>query len=232
MFVICVFRKSGYCRILNQYFFAHANGFVSWHRIKHGKLFKNVSRWNLDPTIRFSLDAVIQADTPIKQCCNFSRYFLALETDKDMSWFMSKQEIIALSGVVHKVNNTGPCTEHCGTPYESVTLSFLRICAYFSNKKKTKFESAQIFHTNLQIYLSIYNVAWLMVSKTAEKSKKVRTVTYANFFETLRKCRPTSFHWNVDYVNDGSYQYVNTIFQHTCRNRIQITWFLLLAISF
>ena len=36
---------------------------------------------------------------------------------------MSKLEIIALSGVVYKVKNTGPSTEPCGTPYESVTLS-------------------------------------------------------------------------------------------------------------
>ena len=36
---------------------------------------------------------------------------------------MSKLEIIALSGVVYKVKSTGPSTEPCGTPYESVTLS-------------------------------------------------------------------------------------------------------------
>ena len=35
-----------------------------------------------------------------------------------------KTKIIALSGVVYKVKkNTGPSTEPCGTPYESVTLS-------------------------------------------------------------------------------------------------------------
>ena len=44
-----------------------------------------------------------------------------------------------------------------------------------------------------------------------------------SFFEILRKC--TSFHWNVNYVSDGSYYYVKTIFQHACRNGIQITWF-------
>ena len=36
---------------------------------------------------------------------------------------MSKLEIIALSGVVYKVKSTGPSTEPCGTPCESVTLS-------------------------------------------------------------------------------------------------------------
>ena len=36
---------------------------------------------------------------------------------------MSKLEIIALSGVVYRVKKTGPSTEPCGTPYESVTLS-------------------------------------------------------------------------------------------------------------
>ena len=71
---------------------------------------------------------------------------------------MSKLEIIALSGVVYKVKSTGPSTEPCGTPYESVTLSekvclFLRTGAYFANKKKTKFEPGQIFHTNQKVYL-------------------------------------------------------------------------------
>ena len=32
--------------------------------------------------LSFSLDPVIQADTPIKQCCNFSRDSFTLETDK------------------------------------------------------------------------------------------------------------------------------------------------------
>ena len=36
---------------------------------------------------------------------------------------MSKLDIIALSGVVYKVKGTGPSTEPCGTPYDSVTLS-------------------------------------------------------------------------------------------------------------
>ena len=35
-------------------------------------------------TRSFSLDPVIQVDTAITQCCNFSRDFLALETDGDM----------------------------------------------------------------------------------------------------------------------------------------------------
>ena len=34
--------------------------------------------------IFFLGDPVIQADTPIKQCCNFSRDSLAFETDWDM----------------------------------------------------------------------------------------------------------------------------------------------------
>ena len=39
--------------------------------IKHKELFKIFSRFSLDP--------VIQADTAITQCCNFSRDSLALE---------------------------------------------------------------------------------------------------------------------------------------------------------
>ena len=73
---------------------------------------------------------------------------------------MSKLEIIALSGLVCKEKNTGPSTEPCGTPYESVTLSdrvslkLLRMVAYFANEKKTK------FHTNQKVYLLMVNVAW------------------------------------------------------------------------
>ena len=36
---------------------------------------------------------------------------------------MSELDIMALSGVVYKGKSTGPSTEPCGTPYESVTLS-------------------------------------------------------------------------------------------------------------
>ena len=35
---------------------------------------------------------------------------------------MSKVDIIVVSGVVHGVKITGPSTQPCGTPYESVTL--------------------------------------------------------------------------------------------------------------
>ena len=36
---------------------------------------------------------------------------------------MSTLDIIALSGVIKKAKSTGPSTEPCGTPFESVTLS-------------------------------------------------------------------------------------------------------------
>ena len=36
------------------------------------------------PWLSFTFDPVIQADTPIKQCPNFSRDSLAFETDNDM----------------------------------------------------------------------------------------------------------------------------------------------------
>ena len=67
-------------------------------------------------------------------------------------WFMSKLEIIALSGVMYKVKRTGLST------YESMTLSdsvfiFLRIGSYFANKKKTKFEPGHLFHTNQKLLL-------------------------------------------------------------------------------
>ena len=54
---------------------------------------------------------------------------------------MSKLEIIVLSGVVYnKVKSTGPSTEPCGTPYESVLLSdrvslILRIGLYLNFAK-------------------------------------------------------------------------------------------------
>ena len=58
--------------------------------------------------------------------------------------------------------------------YMTECLYFLRIVAYFPNKKKTKFEPAQILHTNLSLFV---NVAWSMVSKAVDKSRKVRAVT-------------------------------------------------------
>ena len=72
---------------------------------------------------------------------------------------MSKLDIIALSGVVYKVKSTGPSTEPCGTPYESMSL-FLLIGAYFANKKKTKFEPGQISHTNQKVYLLMWHGQW------------------------------------------------------------------------
>ena len=36
---------------------------------------------------------------------------------------MSQLEILALGAVVYMVKSSGPRTEPCGTPYESVTLS-------------------------------------------------------------------------------------------------------------
>ena len=65
--------------------------------------------------------------------------------------------MIALSGVVYRVKSTGPSTEPCGTPYESLTkcIQFLRIGAYCVNKKKTKFEPVKIFQTNLKVHLLI-----------------------------------------------------------------------------
>ena len=50
---------------------------------------------------------------------------------------MSKLTVIALSGEVYRVKITGPSTEPCGTPYESVTLSdkvsfiFMVWCIFF-----------------------------------------------------------------------------------------------------
>ena len=54
-------------------------------------------------------------------------------------------------------------------------LSFLQIDAHHTNKNKTKFAPDQILHTNLKVYF--VNVAWSMVSKTGDKSSKVRAVT-------------------------------------------------------
>ena len=93
MFGICVFRL--FFRLQSNSaprFLADVDGLVSWPRSKHGKLFNNFSRWSLVPIRRnsyllglsFSLDPVIQADIPIKQCCNFSRDSFAFETDRDM----------------------------------------------------------------------------------------------------------------------------------------------------
>ena len=52
---------------------------------------------------------------------------------------------------------------------------YLRIGAYFSNKKKTKFEPGLIFNTNLRV-LSV-KTSWSMVSNAADKSSRVRAGT-------------------------------------------------------
>ena len=55
---------------------------------------------------------------------------------------MSKLHIIALSGVVYEVKSSGPSTEPCGTPYESMPLSdkvsliFLWIGVYLAIRRK------------------------------------------------------------------------------------------------
>ena len=55
---------------------------------------------------------------------------------------MSKLEMIALSGVVYRVKK-----------HWSQHRALWNSVDYFSNKKKTKFEPAQIFHTNLKVHL-------------------------------------------------------------------------------
>ena len=55
---------------------------------------------------------------------------------------MSKRETIALSVVMYKVKSTGPSTESCGNPYESVPLSdkvsliFTDWCLFCKKAKK------------------------------------------------------------------------------------------------
>ena len=65
---------------------------------------------------------------------------------------MSKLKMIAPSDLVFKVKSSGLSTDPCGAAYESAALSeclyFLRIEAYFVNKKKTN-----LSHTNLKVYL-------------------------------------------------------------------------------
>ena len=56
---------------------------------------------------------------------------------------------------VCRVKSTGPSTEPCGTPYESVILSdrvsfFYGLVPILQIRKKI--EPAQIFHTNLKMY--------------------------------------------------------------------------------
>ena len=43
---------------------------------------------------------------------------------------MSKLDNIALSGVVYKVKSSGPSTDPCVTPYESVSTQSIR---YYNN---------------------------------------------------------------------------------------------------
>ena len=72
---------------------------------------------------------------------------------------MSNLEIIALIEwcSVYRVESTCPSTEPHGTPYESVTLSD-RVSLFFTVlilQMRKKDEPAQIFHTDMKVYLLI-----------------------------------------------------------------------------
>ena len=91
MFGICVFRNSGYCRILHQDFWLMQMDLcldlelsMEFFFFFPGEVLVSMRRNSLSPGLSFSLDPVIQADTAIKQCNNFSRDSFALETDRDM----------------------------------------------------------------------------------------------------------------------------------------------------
>ena len=64
-------------------------------------------------------------------------------------WFMSKLEMIALSGVVYRVKSTGPSTEPCGTPYESVTSSVNNChCLWFDTSSIATSQLSQLLILN------------------------------------------------------------------------------------
>ena len=91
MFEICVFGNSGYCRIPHQDFWLMQTDLCLGLELSMGNYAKFFSRWSLVPIrinygllgLGFSIDPVVQADTPIKQCCNFPRNSLAFETDTE-----------------------------------------------------------------------------------------------------------------------------------------------------
>ena len=60
--------------------------------------------------LSFSFDPVIQADTAITQCCNFSRDSLALETDRDIIFHLSISGIEMVVYVKTGDNNTEWCS--------------------------------------------------------------------------------------------------------------------------
>ena len=81
----------------------------------------------------FSLDPVIQADTPINQCCNFSRYSLAFETVRDMYIEVSS----ALNKVVYvktRDNNAEWCSVQSSVIYY-ITKIILKIQIYFNSNQ-------------------------------------------------------------------------------------------------
>ena len=73
---------------------------------------------------------------------------------------MSKLEIIALSGVVYKVKSTGPSTEPCETPYESVTsfeksvFNFYGLVPILQIRRKPNLSMARYYYYILLITLN------------------------------------------------------------------------------
>ena len=73
MFAICVFGNSSYCPILHQDFWLMQIDLCLDLEVSMG----NYLRFFL-LGLNFSLEPVIQADTAITQCCNFTTRFLSV----------------------------------------------------------------------------------------------------------------------------------------------------------
>ena len=96
MFGICVFWNSGYWQI-HQDFWLMQMDLCPGLKLSMKNYARISTRRSLVPIrityvllgLSFSLDPVIQADTHIKRCCNFSRDSLTFKTDGDMYIWVS-----------------------------------------------------------------------------------------------------------------------------------------------
>ena len=111
-------------------------------------------------------------------------------------WLISRLEIIALSGVVYKVQSSGPSTEPRGIPYGSATSW---IATYFFKKEEKQIWGCPDIPYQ---YVSLFvNIAWSMVSKAADKLSSVRAVTSPLSILTMMSlCTLSGVYEVADYI--------------------------------
>ena len=90
-------------------------------------------------------------------------------------------EITELKGVVYKVKSKGPKTELCGTPHDVGNMSEKQLPILMACCLSIRYEVNQLravpdmpYHVDRRVM----RILWSMVSKAADRSSRVRAVTF------------------------------------------------------